>query len=359
MKRVAGYIVSAILGVVIVGGAALPAAYADSSGLSIPPRKNYLIKPGESKTDKLTIGNLNSNQELKITLKVVDFTFRDETGTPRLNLADNAPQTTWSLKPFVQLPKTFTVPPGQRKTVEMTVKIPDNQGAGSYYSALQYVATGPNGENVNVSASGVTLVFVSVPGVVNEKLTLTKLGAYQPNNSGSGKFLFIATDRPPQQIGYTMKNDGNVTENPAGSITIKPAFFGKTINIDNINPNTSLALIGQNRLFTTCIQKEDKVVELQGEKSISSVCKEKPSIWPGLYKITLNAFYGQNGNQSREVAGTATFWYLPWWFTIPLLAIIAAIVFYVRKFIRKVKGASSPGGYRSSNRKPTGRFRRR
>lgn len=357
MKRVASYLVSAILGVLVVAVSALPAAYADSSGLSIPPRKNYLINSGETKTDKITIGNLNSKEDLNITLKVVDFTFMDETGTPKLDLSQNAPQTTWSLKPFVQLPATFKVPAGERRTVDLTIKIPKTQGAGSYYSALQYVATGPDGDNVNVSASGVTLVFVSVPGVVKEKLTLTKLGAYDTDEKGAnGKFLFIATDNSPGEIGYTLKNEGNVTENPAGNITIKPVFFGKTITIDNINPNTSLALIGQNRLFTACIDKTDQVIELDGEKSIKAVCKKNPSMLPGPYKIELNAYYGQNGNPSREIIGTAMFWYMPWWFVIPVLIALVVIGLYIRKLVRKIRGATGNSSYRSS-RKPSGRSR--
>lgn len=357
LKRVAGYLVGAVLAVLVVAASALPSAYADSSGLSIPPRKNYLVNPGETKTDKLTIGNLNSSENLNITLKVIDFTFKDESGIPRLNLAENAPQTTWSLKPFIQLPKTFTVPAGERKTVDISIKIPANQGAGSYYSALQYVATGPSGENVNISASGVTLVFVSVPGVVNEKLTLTKLGAYDTGpKSATGKFLFIATDNAPGEVGYILKNDGNVTENPSGKITMKPVFFGKTINIDNINPNTSLALIGQNRLFTACIEKKDQVVEVAGEKSVKSVCNPNPSMLPGPYKIELNAYYGQNGNPTREIIGTAMFWYLPWWFVIPVLVALAVIGFYIRKLVRRVRGATGSSSYRAS-RKPSGRSR--
>ena len=79
---------------------ALPAAAQGSASLSIVPKKNYTIEPGKSVSDKLTIRNLDSQAPLILSLRLVDFSFNDDTGTPKLMLAEDAPQTTWSLKPF-------------------------------------------------------------------------------------------------------------------------------------------------------------------------------------------------------------------------------------------------------------------
>jgi hypothetical protein len=353
MKRITNLLLSLVFVFTGVAASVVPASAAGggSSGLGIQPRKNYVINPGETKTDKLTINNLDGNEPLNVTLRVVDFTFMNESGSPRLDLSADAKTTTWSLKPFIKLPGSFVVPAGGRKTVDITVSIPKTQGAGSYYSAIQYLTGGADGGQVNLSASGVTLAFVSVPGTVKEKLTLTKLGAFQSDGAGLGKYLFINTSNAPGEVAYTLKNDGNVTENPTGTITIKPSFFGKSYTIDEINPNTSLALIGQNRLFSTCIEKEDKVVELQGEKSISQVCKKYPKMLPGRYTITLDAFYGQNGNSTQEITGTATFWYLPFWFLIGVVVVIAAIAFFIWKLVRKIKAAKTGTGYRAGARR--------
>lgn len=342
MKRLLSYLGAAIAVSLLIASPVHAAT--SSSGLSITPRKNLNIQPGGSVTDKLTITNLNDTQDLNITFKVIDFTFTDQTGTPRLFLADDAPQTTWSLKPFLTLPKNLVVPKGESKTINYSVKIPKEQGAGSYYSAIQYSATGSSGDNVNLSASGVTLVFVSVPGVVDENMELKKLGAYANSADNTvGKFVYIAMDKP-KQIGYSLKNSGNVVEAPVGSMTIKP-MFGKAKTIDNINRNATLALIGQTRLFLTCIETQDQQVQFQGSSTNTKKCKS-PSLMPGRYTVTLDAFYGQNGNNTHEILKTAHFWYLPVWFLIAVLAAILYITYWIWKLRRKIKRATSNNGYR-------------
>jgi len=327
------------LAVLFFAVALLPAATTSaqsSAALSIVPKKNYVIEPGKTVKDTLTIRNLDSEKELILNLRIVDFTFSDDGGTPKLMLAEDAPQTTWSLKPFMTIPKSVTVKPGGSKTVDLGVKIPASQGAGSYYSAILYAAGSADGGNVGLSASGVTLAFVQVPGEVSESLKLEKFGAYfaaTASNKGSYK-TFMATK--PQSIAYTLKNEGNVTESPVGTITLKN-MFGQEQKIDNINPNSSLALIGQSRTFTACIKLASENVEFEGRATQSSSCTE-PDLWPGLYTASLDMYYGQNGNNTQEVHSTASFWYLPWWFVIAFIVVLAALAFGIWRLVDKFKG---------------------
>ncbi|MCA9334823.1 hypothetical protein KC953_01630, partial [Candidatus Saccharibacteria bacterium] len=158
---------------------AIPVSAISSSALSIAPKKNYLIEPGESVKDRLTIRNLDTAHSLQLSLRVVDFTFTDDGGTPKLMLDKDAPQTTWSLRPYMTVPEFVEIPAGSSKTLNMSVAIPKGHGAGSYYSAIVYSSGAPgNGGNVGLSASGVTLVFTQIPGKVNEKLTLKDFGVY-------------------------------------------------------------------------------------------------------------------------------------------------------------------------------------
>src|SRR5690606_15885630 len=151
-------------------------------------------------------------------------------------------------------PEFLEVPAGSSASIDYTITIPENLGAGSYYSAIMYQAAGSNGGNVGLNASGVTLAFVSVPGIVDEKLTLQKFGAYASEDNGvTGKYIFIATMGSPKMIAYTLKNEGNVFEAPAGNVIIKN-MFGKQVANVTTNPNSSLALIGQTRLFASCIR---------------------------------------------------------------------------------------------------------
>lgn len=338
MKRRISMVMAAF--VVMVGLAymlpARPVEAASSASLSIVPKKNYVIEPGESVNDKLTIRNLDPVQPLELNLRIIDFTFTDDGGTPKLMLAQDAPQTTWSLKPFMKVPESVTIPPNSSKTLDMSVEIPANHGAGSYYSAILY-SSGPPGEggNVGLSASGVTLVFTSIPGQVNENLVIEKFGAYTKATANKkAGYVFMTADEP-QLLAYTLKNNGNVTEAPVGSITLKD-LFGKERTITDINPNGSLALIGQSRTFTSCIEVESANVDFNGASSPTKSCKS-PGLWPGYYTATLEAYYGQNGNRTQELVKTANFWYLPWWFVIAFIIALAIASYYVWKIVRAIR----------------------
>jgi hypothetical protein len=337
MKRFKS-IVAASFAVLMVAAYAMPAVTASavsSAALSITPKKNYVIDAGKSIKDTLLIRNLDETAPLQLTLRVVDFTFTDDGGTPKLMMDPNAPQTTWSLKPFMTIPKNVTIEPGKSQAIDMSVAVPAGHGAGSYYSAIVYSSGSGEGGNVGLSASGVTLAFVTIPGKVNEDLQLQKFGAYKPETPKSPASYMFFTTEMPQMMAYNVKNNGNVTEAPVGSITLKD-MFGRTQKITDVNPNRSLALIGQSRTFTSCIKLKEEQVKFTGEK-VKSVDCENPGLWPGMYTATLDIFYGQNGNNTQEIIKTATFWYLPWWFILLVLVVLAVVAYYVWRIVRRIK----------------------
>lgn len=357
MKRlkslVAGFAV-----LVVAFGAVLPvfaatSSSSSSSSLSIAPKKNYVIEPGKSVSDKLTIRNLDSTHELLLTLRVVDFSYSDDSGTPKLMLDKNSPQTTWSLRSYLTLPESVTIAPGGSKTVDMGVKIPAGHGAGSYYSAIVYSSGAGSGGNVGLSASGVTLVFVTIPGAVTENLKLEKFGAYTKSSGDKQSGYIYFTMQDPQYMAYTLKNDGNVTEAPTGSITLKD-WWGHQYVITDLNPTGSLALIGQTRTFTTCVKYKAEEVDFNGTKTQSKECTAS-GLWPGYYSATLNLLYGQNGNATKEVNGRAGFWYFPIWFVILLIAVAAGIAYLVWRIKRKFGGGKS---YRTRSNSRSSSMRR-
>lgn len=322
-----------------------------SAALSIVPKKHYTIEPGKSINDTLTIRNQDRKQSLHLTLRVVDFTDNGQGGAPKLLLDEDEPQTTWSLRPFLKLPETLTIAPGTSETIDMSIAIPAGYGGGSYYSAIVYSSGSSDGGNVGLSASGVTLVFTDVPGKVDEKLTLEKLGAYRRTASKDGGEYAWFLNEKPEMIAYTLKNEGNVTGSPVGSITLKP-LIGKETVIQNINPNGSLALRGQTRVFTSCIKLKSQDVDFDGSRSQATTCT-KPDIWPGYYQVELSAFYGRNGNRTHDIIGKASFWYLPWWFILVSLIVLAYLSYRVWRIVRYVKTKSSHNQFkkRSTRRK--------
>ncbi len=352
MNRVKSTVLALLASIIAVSGFLLPfeASAQGSAALSIVPKKNYTVEAGKSVNDTLLIRNQDQQQPLNLTLRVVDFTYLDESGAPKLNLDQNAPQTTWSLKPFLKIPEKVTVDPGESKTIDLEVSVPANQGAGSYYSAIVYSSGSADGGNVGLSASGVTLAFVNIPGEVKENLILEKLGAYRSSGSSStgGSYAFSMATMP-QRIAYTLKNEGNVAESPVGSITLKP-LIGKEITIDNINPQGSLALIGQTRTFVSCIKLAGQEVDFEGSRTEATACAD-PGLWPGYYKVEMAAYYGQNGNNTRDLVGTGGFWYLPGWFVIIVAAIVLFVAYRIWRIVRYIRQKQSGGAAKRAPRR--------
>jgi hypothetical protein len=208
-----------------------------------------------------------------------------------------------------------------------------------------YQAGGANGGNVALNASGVTLAFVSVPGTVKENMTLQKFGAYNSNDNGvTGGYVFIDVREQPKMIAYALKNEGNVFESPAGNVVIKDMFGHQVANVQT-NPASSLALLGQTRLFASCIKTVQQTVQALGGTSKNTTCTD-PHLKPGRYTASLDVFYGQNGNQSHEITAVATFWYLPFWFLVLVVVVLGLIVWGVIWAKKKIQGAVKGTTYR-------------
>lgn len=316
---------------------------AQSNALAISPRKDYNLKAGESVDDTLTVTNRNNEEPLNLKLTVVDFQADNETGSPQL-MRSLTERTAWSLKEFIDMPQQVTVNPGETVRIPITVRVPDGTGAGSYYSAIEYAATGANSDQqVNISASGVSLVFVKVPGQTKQQLDLVQFGAFDPDQSGvNGSFKGLWFGERPKVLAYRLENKGNVAEQPSGSIVIKN-FSGETVyEIENANPKSQLALRGQVRRFDACINPENLTQTLESGTDVNSViCGDTEKFTPGRYTAEMTILYGENGNQTQEITARATFWYLPWWFValcLVGLAIVVGVVLYAWRRIQNIRG---------------------
>lgn len=356
MKRIQSIVVAAF---VLVATVALlvPSTSVDaqsSAALSITPEKEYNVDPGGSVRDRLTIRNIDDERPLQLSLRVVDFTFLDDSGAPKLDLEESAPETAWSIRSYMDVPEYVEVGAGETTSVDINLTMPEGIGGGSYYSAIVYSSGASEGGNVGLSASGVTLAFVNVSGPVNEELELTKFGAYFPAvGANEAHYAKISSDMP-QHIGYTLLNKGNVAEAPVGTITMR-SMFGQEIVINEVNPKDSLALIGQERTFQACIQIKAEEIALGGSRTNALSCEENPGLWPGYYSISVDLFYGQNGNQTQEIHDVTYFWYMPWWFVVTLLIALAVIAYFIWRLTLKIRHAFYGHRYKKTARSSRGR----
>lgn len=351
MKRFKGIVLAALAIFVVAGSIPVPSASAQSSALSIAPRKDYVIESGKGVEDTLTIRNLDRTNDLQLYLQVVDFTFTDDTGTPKLLLDTDAEPTPWSLRNYIKTPVTASVEANGSTTIPISIDMPKELGAGGYYSAIIYSTSAPSGGNLGLAASGVTLAFVNIPGPVNQDLKLQKLGAYNTQAKAYRYFNF----EEPTTMGYTLLNNGNIFESPAGTINLK-SMWGPEYNIQNINPNKSLALIGQERTFQACIKLAAQKLDFEGTRSEANGCVS-PGLWPGLYTASIDLFYGQNGNLTKEITKTVHFWYLPLWFVILALIVIMGISFVIWRTVVMLRGGSFKIGGRPRQRRSSRRRR--
>lgn len=305
---------------------AVSSVNAQSNGLGVSPRKDFTVQPGKTVADTLYISNLSLNQDLQVNIRLVDFGAANETGTPALQLADNAPQTPWSLKPFVKVQTSVRIAAGKSANVPITVTIPGGQGAGSYYSAVEYTAQNPETkEKVNISASTASLVFVTVPGEAKEKLRLKQFGAFESNDKGEGTFKSFFLGSTPKEFGYRLQNDGNIAEQPSGSLVVKN-MFGRTVKeVEDANPKKQLVLIGQTRRFQVCMKSSVLTSKApSGQETQQTTCDD-PGLLPGRYTAQMALYYGLNGNSSQEILSSTSFWYIPWWSIIGLIVLLLAL----------------------------------
>jgi hypothetical protein len=352
MKRFKGIVLIAMAVFVVMAYIPTSSASAQSSAaLGTVPRKDYIIDPGDKIEDKLTIRNNDATQDLRVYLRVVDFTYTDDGGSPKFLLDEDLEPTTWSLRSYLKVPETITVKPKGSASVDLRVAMPANIGAGSYYSAILYSTSAPEGGNVGLAASVATLAFVNVPGKVNEDLTLKHFGAY---DTESHNYMMVAFNEP-KVIAYTLENKGNVVEAPVGIIKLR-SMFGQEYTIDNVNPKKSLALIGQTRTYEACIKLKSQEVKLDTSTAEANTCVNA-GLWPGMYTASLDIFYGQNGNNTNEITKTTVFWYLPLWFVIILIILLLILAFYVWRTVVFFRGGSFKLGGRPQLRKSSRRRR--
>ncbi len=302
-----------------------------SNGLGISPRRDFTVKPGESYSDKLYISNLSLTQALEVQVSIVDFGAQNETGVPAISLDEKVPETAWSIKPFTKVQNEVSVEPGKSTYIPITVTIPKNQGAGSYYSAVRYVAVNPETkQRVNIAASTASLIFVTVPGQTKEKLTLKQFGAWESNaDLTNGKFKSFYLGSSPKEFAYRLQNEGNVAESPSGSILIKNIFGKTTKEIANVNPKRQLTLIGQTRRVQVCIKADTADAQAQNANAAQTQKCDNPGLWPGRYTANLSLFYGANGNNTQDIYAAASFWYFPWWSVVVLVALAILIAVFV------------------------------
>ncbi len=287
-----------------------------------PVRTDIQVLPGETRTVPVTITNITGGD---ITVSPIenDFIAADESGNPSLILDADKFAPTHSLKRFMTPLADVMIPARESKTIDVTITVPKTAQAGGYFGAIRFAPSDPDsGGQVNLSASVASLILVTVPGDLTEKLNLTDFEVQQDGHAGS---LFhsekgVATT-------FRFENKGNVQVAPFGQITVKQ---GKTT-------------VYQTEFNT----KDPREVVLPDSARRWTVPLEKISGF-GHYTVTATLTYGQK-NQTVEVS--KSFWVVPVGLIITVaIAVVIAVVlglaiwYFLRSYKRKILSSQSQRG---------------
>lgn len=216
MALFAGLLV-AFLAAIILAHPAHAAANNSVNTLKITPvRSDIQIRPGQSKVVKMTVTNLT---ESPIVVKPVqnDFIAGDEDGSPALILDADKFAPTHSLKRFMTPLADMKIPAKETRTLDVKISVPQNAQAGGYFGAVRFApSTTGEGGQVNLNASVASIILLTVPGDLVEKLSVTNFDVQQ-----GGKDGWLFADGKDIEVLARFENTGNVQVAPFGKISVK------------------------------------------------------------------------------------------------------------------------------------------
>lgn len=303
-------VVAAALGINFIPASAAETANTANTLKVSPVRTDIEVNAGESKPVKATVTNL-TNAPIVVRAVGNDFVAGDERGTPALILADDEFAPSHSLKRFMSPIPDVTIPAKAAVTVESVITVPQGAKAGGYFGAIRFAPTTPDeGGQVNMSASVASLVLLTVPGDVEEKLTLTNFDIQQDGNKGT---YFRSSNNIEASVRF--KNEGGIQLGPIGKVSVKK---GNDViyeaDFNNKNPR-DMTLPGSARRWDIPLEKIGGF---------------------GKYTVVATFTYGKN-NQSIEVS--KSFWVIP----LPIIAgiigaivLVIAIIIFLQRYKRRI-----------------------
>lgn len=282
-----------------------------SNTLKISPvRTDITIAPGTTGKVTVTVSNITGTA---VVLKPIenDFVAGDEKGTPSIILDENSYAPTHSLKRFMVPLKNITVPASGSVDVTVNIVVPKSAQAGGYYGAIRFAPASLDGsKSVNLGASVASLILMTVPGDLEEKLTVTNFDVQQ--NGGTAK-SFSNPDN--LKLFLRFKNDGNVQAAPFGQIYVKKG--DKVLYKTNFNTEEPKATV----LPDSARRWED--IKLEGFGKF------------GKYKVGATFGYGTKG-QTIEIE--KTIWIIPSTYIYGALIALAVIIGIIVFFVLFLKG---------------------
>ncbi len=286
-----------------------------ASGLQIiPPRSELQLLPGERKMFSVVIKNITSGDIIAKTV-LNDFESDNASGEPKI-IVDTSKRTPYTLEGMLEGLQDVELAKGESKEVKLTINAPVDAVPGAYFGAVRFSAV-PKGvgassgqRQVSLTASVAHLVLVEISGEIKEQIQVESLKAQRGDSPGS---FFI---KSPDKVAVSIKNLGNGFARPFGRVTINGMGGKEVYSYEmNVTEPRGVVLPSSSRTFADIV------------KNIKT---------PGRYTITASLTHNNGG---EVVNYTATFWYIPAWLLVLIVALLigltlTAYALYKRRFGR-------------------------
>ncbi len=287
----------------------------------IPPSFEKTTDPNQTITTSVMLFN-ESTATSTFTTSTGNFTTKDEKGTP-----EYLPETNQDgLAGWITVEKgPFTLLPGQRMEIPVTIKIPANADPGGHYADLyfneEHAPTDANTSGVIVNVKVGLNILLRVTGDVSESAQLTSFAA----TNGKSNF-----SRLPVSFTARILNNGNIHVRPIGTLTVRNLFGGTTVTIP-FNATQAAVLPVSARKF-------DIVWDRATPSGTSTFFSEFKNEWKnfalGPYTADLALSYGLQND--KLIAGSYKFFVFPWHvMTLGLVLVVMLlwlIVFAVKRY---------------------------
>lgn len=282
-------------------------------GLEIaPPLLNLTANPGDALHTEIRLRNVTT-KTLAAHAQYNDFVAGGEEGQPKL-LLNNNEQSPYSIKDWLNSIDALTLAPQEQRTVNLTINVPQNASPGGHYGVIRFTGAAPEADNtsVSLSASVGTLILIRVSGNVKESAQIAQIYTSQNNKHRS---LF---EYGPISISTRVQNTGNVHIQPSGTVTVNN-MFGRRVANFQLNQTKGNILPQSIRRFDATLNNK---------------------LLFGRYKVMADIVYGKDNTITSR---TAYFWVIPYKLIIIILAILAAIIFLIRRYNRLIVKRANRG----------------
>ena len=263
----------------------------------IPPSLEVNLTPGVAYKTSVKLFN-EEEKQIVLYPSTANFTAKDETGTPGFNF--NEPVE--GLSSWIQVDAgPYTIKPGERIEVPISINTPTDAEPGGHYSALFFAENPPDKAQIAIGSKLGVLILGRVAGNVVEQGSIS---SFTVENTEM-------LTRLPINFAIRYQNTGNVHLRPVGSIEIKD-MFGKVKATLDVNTVKGATLPSSIRKYEATWDKS-QLTQVSGSawsKFWQEYRNERANYALGKYTATASLTAGETSKATSTNA--ITFWVWPW-----------------------------------------------